>query len=72
VEGTGVQPHHLAFSQFRLKTRIWHLEGSAPSDLNQINLLYIYGLWNTPGLTHHLILKRTEVILLPSQVLNTH
>jgi hypothetical protein len=61
-------PPNLAFSQFRLKARIWHLEGSAPSGLNQINSLYIYLLWNTPILAHHLTLKRTGVILLPSQV----
>ena len=67
MEGQGVQaPPPGVFS--RLKARIWHLEGSAPSGLNQINLLYIYLLWNTPILTHQLILKRTGVILLPSQV----
>ena len=46
-------PHNLAFSQFRLKARIQHLEGSAPSDLNQINFLYICGLRNAPSFTHH-------------------
>jgi hypothetical protein len=68
VEGKCVRPHNLAFSQFRLKARIWHLEGSAPSDLNQINLLYIYDLWNAPRLYAPFTLKRTGMILPRSKI----
>src|SRR5690242_17947066 len=53
VEGSCVQPHNLAFSEYRSKAGIWHLEGPAPSNLNQINLLYIWVLWNQPSLTYH-------------------